>query len=89
MKYVPTSHVCSHPRCGKQLAGSMKTGRPIGKLCVRSAAIAGLGLGGQLSSAARGVGPLIQRFGTKEQKRTYLPGMLTGDVILACLAGGR
>lgn len=29
------------------------------------------------------IGPMIQRFGTEEQKRTYLPGMLTGDVIFA------
>lgn len=29
------------------------------------------------------IGPMIQRFGTPEQKRRYLPGMLTGDVIFA------
>lgn len=29
------------------------------------------------------IGPAIQRFGTEEQKRAYLPGMLTGDVLFA------
>lgn len=29
------------------------------------------------------IGPTIQRLGTERQKRTYLPGMLTGDVIFA------
>ncbi len=29
------------------------------------------------------IGPMLQRFGTDEQKRAYLPGMLTGDVVFA------
>ena len=29
------------------------------------------------------IGPMLMRYGTEEQKRTYLPGMLTGDVIFA------
>jgi alkylation response protein AidB-like acyl-CoA dehydrogenase len=29
------------------------------------------------------IGPMLMRYGTDEQKRTYLPGMLTGDVIFA------
>ncbi|MEV0809908.1 acyl-CoA dehydrogenase family protein [Micromonospora sp. NPDC050200] len=29
------------------------------------------------------IGPMIQRFGTEQQKRAYLPGMLTGDVLFA------
>jgi alkylation response protein AidB-like acyl-CoA dehydrogenase len=29
------------------------------------------------------VGPMIQRYGTPEQKRTYLPAMLTGEVLFA------
>lgn len=29
------------------------------------------------------IGPMLMRYGTEEQKRKYLPGMLTGDVIFA------
>lgn len=29
------------------------------------------------------VGPTLMQFGTEEQKRTYLPGMLTGDIVFA------
>ncbi|MFI0793902.1 acyl-CoA dehydrogenase family protein [Micromonospora rubida] len=29
------------------------------------------------------IGPMIQWFGTEEQKRAYLPGMLTGDILFA------
>ncbi|GAB3136991.1 acyl-CoA dehydrogenase [Micromonospora sonneratiae] len=29
------------------------------------------------------IGPAIQRFGTEEQKRALLPGMLTGDILFA------
>jgi 3-oxocholest-4-en-26-oyl-CoA dehydrogenase alpha subunit len=29
------------------------------------------------------IGPIIQRFGTEQQKRRYLPGMLTGDILFA------
>jgi 3-oxocholest-4-en-26-oyl-CoA dehydrogenase alpha subunit len=29
------------------------------------------------------VGPMIQRFGTEQQKRSYLPGMLAGDILFA------
>ena len=29
------------------------------------------------------IGPMIQRIGTERQKRRYLPGMLTGDVLFA------
>ncbi|SMC96280.1 acyl-CoA dehydrogenase family protein [Lentzea albidocapillata] len=29
------------------------------------------------------IGPMLQSYGTEEQKRAYLPGMLTGDVVFA------
>jgi 3-oxocholest-4-en-26-oyl-CoA dehydrogenase alpha subunit len=29
------------------------------------------------------IGPMIQRFGTDEQKREYLPGMLAGEIVFA------